>query len=122
EGGAVFGGIQKLVGVPAGGARTSLGFAIADDATDDQIRIVERGAVGVEQGVAELSAFMNGARSFRCDVAWDAVRPGKLADQAFDSVAVELDVRIGFGVGTFQIAVREDAGAAVTRTNDVDHV
>src|ERR1700730_698019 len=120
--GAVFGGIQKLVGVPAGGAVTSLGFAIADDATDDQIRIVERGAVGVEQGVAELSAFMNGARSFRSDVAWDAVRPGKLAEQAFDSVAVELDVRIGFGVGTFQIAVREDAGAAVTRTNDADHV
>ena len=41
--------VEKLVAVPAGGERTSLGFAVADDAGDDQIGIVERGAERMRQ-------------------------------------------------------------------------
>src|ERR1700728_1153255 len=52
-------GIQKLVGVPTGSQRTSFPFAIANDAGNDQIRIVESGAIGVNQEIAELPAFVN---------------------------------------------------------------
>ena len=51
--------IQKLVGVPTGGKRAGFRLAVADDAGDDQIRIVESGAIGVDQGIAQFSAFVN---------------------------------------------------------------
>ena len=35
---------------------------------------------------------------------------------------VLLDVRVDLGVGAFEIGVRDQAGAAVTRADDVDHV
>ena len=41
--------VQKLVGVPTGGQRAGFRLAIADDAGDDQIRIVEGSAIGVGQ-------------------------------------------------------------------------
>jgi len=41
--------VQKFVGVPTGGQRTSFRLAVADDAGDDQIRIVEGGAIGMSQ-------------------------------------------------------------------------
>ncbi len=41
--------VQKFVGVPTCGQRASFRFAVADDAGDDQIRIVEGGAIGMSQ-------------------------------------------------------------------------
>jgi hypothetical protein len=46
---AVARGVQKFVGVPTGGQRTSFSLAVADDAGDDQMRIVEGRAISVEQ-------------------------------------------------------------------------
>ena len=46
---AIARGIQKLVGVPTGGKRAGFRLAVADDAGDDQIRIVEGRAIGVDQ-------------------------------------------------------------------------
>ena len=54
--------------MPAGGLRADLGFAVADDAGDQQVRIVE----GLRQRVAELAAFMDRSRRFGGDVARDA--------------------------------------------------
>ena len=47
--GAVACRVQELVRVPAGCQRSRLGLAIADDAGDQQIGVVEGGAVGVRQ-------------------------------------------------------------------------
>ena len=57
--GAITRGIKELVGVPTGGERTGFGFSVANDATDDQIRVVEGGAIGMGQRIAEFAAFMN---------------------------------------------------------------
>ena len=46
---AVAGRVEELVAVPAGGERPGLRLAVADDAGDDQVRVVERGPVGVAQ-------------------------------------------------------------------------
>ena len=55
--------VEELVRVPAGGERAGLGLAVADDAGDDQVGVVERGAVGVRQRVAELAALVDRARA-----------------------------------------------------------
>src|SRR5260221_10665165 len=60
--GAVAGWIQELVGVPARGERSRLGLAIAHHATNEQVRIVECGAVSVSKGVSKFAAFVNGTR------------------------------------------------------------
>jgi len=120
--GAVGGGIKELVGMPACGERTGLGFAVADDAGDDEIGIVEGCSIGVDEGVSELAAFVDGAGSFGRDVAGDSVGPAELAEEALDAVAIPLDVRIDFGVGAFEIGVRHEARTAVSGTNDVDHI
>jgi hypothetical protein len=52
--GAVGRRVEELVAVPAGGERAGLGLAVADDAGDDQVGIVERRAEGVAE--ARLSS------------------------------------------------------------------
>jgi len=47
--------IQKLVGMPTRGKCTRLRLAVPDDAGDDQIRIVECRAVGMDQGIAQFT-------------------------------------------------------------------
>ena len=114
--------IEKLVGVPAGGERAGFRLAVADDAGDDQIRIVEGRAIGVDQRIAQFAAFMDRAGRFRRDMTGNAVRPGELAKQPLQSVSAALDRRIALGVGPFEIAVRHQARTAMTGTDDVDHV
>ena len=57
--GAVAGGVQELVSVPAGSQWTGFGFAVADYRCHDEIGVIERRAVGVRESVAEFSAFVN---------------------------------------------------------------
>src|SRR5580704_16662839 len=57
--------IQKLDALPTSFERASLSFAIADDASHDQIRIVERRSQSVDQRIAQFSAFMHGVRRMR---------------------------------------------------------
>ena len=54
--------VEEFVGVPAGRQRAGLRLAVADDAGDDQVGIVEGRAVGVDQRVAQLAAFVDRAR------------------------------------------------------------
>ena len=77
---AVAGWIEEFVGMPTGGESAGFRFAVANNATDDQIGIVESGAIGVCQRIAEFTAFMDRAGRFRRDVAGNPVRPGKLPE------------------------------------------
>src|SRR5665213_243480 len=72
--------------------------------------------------IAEFAAFMDRPRRFRRDMAWNAVRPGKLAEQPPQSVPAPLDRRIMLRVGTFKIAMRYNPRTAVTGSDDIDHV
>ena len=60
--------------MPARGQRPGLGLAVADDAEDDEIAVVERRPERVDEGVAELAALVDRARRLRRDVAADAAR------------------------------------------------
>src|SRR6202043_3102132 len=119
---AVACGIQKFVGMPTSRESPGLSFAVADDATDDQIRIVEGGSIRMRHRVAQFAAFMNGAGGLRRYVTGNSMRPGKLAKEPLQSVPAALYRRITLGVRAFEIAVGHDTRAAVARTNDVDHV
>ena len=46
----------------------------------------------------------------------------KLAEEALQARGVLRHVRIDLGVGPFQVDVRDDRGAAVSRAGQVDHV
>ena len=75
--------VEELVAVPAGGQRPRLGLAVADDAGDDQIGIVKGCAVGVRQGVAQLTAFVDRAGCLRGDMAGDAAGERELHEEPF---------------------------------------
>ncbi len=108
--------------MPTGGTGSGFGFAVSDDAGDDQIGIVVGRAVGVQKRVAEFAAFVNGAGSFRRDVTGNSVGPGELAEQPLDSVRVEFDVGVDLRVRAFEVGVRNDAGTTVARADDVHHI
>ncbi len=119
---AVAGRVEELVAVPAGGERPRLRLAVADDAGDDQVGIVERRPVGVAQGVAELAALVDAARRLRGDVAGDAAGEAELLEQPPHPLRVLADLRIDLAVGPFEVGVGDQRRAAVPRADDVDHV
>ena len=74
--------------MPARRQRSGLRLAVADDAGDDQIGIVEGRAVGMREGIAEFAAFMDRARRLRRDVARDAAGERELREEALHALFV----------------------------------
>ena len=107
--------VEELVAVPARGQRAGLRLAVADHAGHEQVRVVERRAVGVRQRVAELAALVDRAGRLRRDVAGDAARERELAEQPPHALLVLRDVRVDLAVGALEPGVGDEAGAAVAR-------
>jgi len=63
--------VEELVRVPRRRQRAGLGLTVADDARDNELGVVQGGAVGVRQGVAKLAAFVDGPRRLRGHVGRD---------------------------------------------------
>ena len=119
---AVGGRVEELARVPAGRQRPGLGLAVADHAGHDQVRVVERGPVGVHERVAELAALVDGARRLRRRVRGDAAGEGELPEQPGHSPGVLGDARVELAVGAFEIGVGHHAGPAVPGPANVDDV
>src|SRR5215469_18319351 len=77
--------IEEFVGMPARRQRSSFRFAVADDAGNDQIGVVERRSVGVRDGIAELAAFVYRTWRLRRHVAGDATGERELGEQTLHS-------------------------------------
>ena len=114
--------IEKLVGLPGGRQRARFGLAVADDAGDDQPRIVERGAEGVAQRISEFPALVDGTGRRRRDMARNAARKGELLEEPFHPGFVLADVGINLAVAALEIGVGDQRRAAVAGAGDVDHV
>ena len=115
-------GVQELVRVPRRRQRPRLCLAVADDAGDDQVGVVEGRAIGMGDRVAELAALVDGAGGLGRGMAGDAAREGELLEEDADALLVLGDVGIELGVRPLEVRVRDHAGAAVPGAADVDHV
>jgi hypothetical protein len=119
---AVVRGVEELVRMPAGRERPGLRLAVADHAAGQQPGVVEHGAVRVQQRIAQLAAFMDGARRFRRHVAGNAARKRELREEALEPLRIARDVRIHLAVRAFQVGAGDHAGPAVARPGDEDRV
>ncbi len=120
--GTVVGRVQELVRMPGGGQRPGFRFTVADDASHQQVRVVEGRPIGVGEGVAEFSALVNRARRLRGHMAGDAAGERELPEQSAHPLAVAGDVRIDLAVGALQPRVGHHAGAPVSRPAHVHGV
>ena len=120
--GAVLRRIEEFVGVPARRQRSGFGFAVPDHGGDDEIGVVERGAIGMRKRIAEFAALMDRARRFRRDMARNAAREGELGEEPLQPVLVLRNVGVDLAVRPLEIGVRHQPRAAVAGPGDVDHV
>src|ERR1700737_1977758 len=72
--GAVGDRVEELVRMPAGGEWARLRFTVPDHAEDLEVRVIEGGAVGVGERVAELAPFVDRSGGLRSIVAGEATR------------------------------------------------
>ena len=112
--------VHELVGLPAGGQRAGLGFAVADDGRHEQARVVEDCAVSVGQSVAELATLMDGARGLRRVMGRNAARVRELTEELRQALLIVGDVRTNLEVGAVQVGLCGAGRAAVARAHD-DH-
>jgi hypothetical protein len=66
--------VEERGAPPGTSQRPRLRFPVPDHRGDDQIRVVEGGAEGMGQHIAQLAALVNGARRWHTDVAGDTAR------------------------------------------------
>lgn len=114
--------IEKLVGMPCGGERSRLRLAIADDAGDDEIGIVEHCAERMAERIAQFAALVDRAGALGRCVTGDSARKGKLDKQLPQPGLILADIGIDLAVSAFKISVSHDSRAAAARAGDVNHV
>ena len=119
---AVGGRIEKLVGMPRRGQRSGFRLAIADDAGDDEIGIVEHRPERMAERIAQLAAFVDRARALRRCVAGNAAGKRKLNEELPQPGLILADVGIDLAVSALEIGVAHDGRAAVPGAGDVNHV
>ena len=119
---AVGGGVEELVRVPGGGQRPGLGLAVADHAGDDQVGVVEHGAEGMAERVAQLAAFVDRTRALGRGVARDAAGKRELPKQLLQAGFVAADLGVDLAVAAFQVGVAHHRRAAMAGARDIDHV
>src|SRR5579875_2232359 len=108
--------------MPARGQRSGLCFAVSDNARDDQIRVVERGAIGMREGVTELAALMHRTRRLRCHVAGNSPGKRELGKEAFHAFSIAGNVRVNLAIRALKISVRNQPRATMAGAGYVDHV
>ncbi len=114
--------IDELVRVPGGRERAGLGLSVADHAGHDEIGVVEAGAIGMRQAVAQLAALVDGPGGFRGDVRADLAGEGELLEELAHSLRVFALVRVDLRVGAFEIGRAEHARRAVPGAGHEDDV
>ena len=114
--------VKEFVGLPGGRQGTRFGFAVADDARDDEPWVVECGAKGVAERISEFAALVDGPGCRWRDMARDAARKRELLEKPFHSGFVLADVGIDLAVAPLEVGVGDQRRATVAGTGDVDHV
>ena len=114
--------VEELIRVPGGGQRPGLCLAITHHTGSDQVRVIERRAVSVGERIPQLTTFVNRARCLRCHMAGNAAGKRELFEQFSHPFSILTDVGVELAIGAFKIGVGHQAGAAVTRPGEIDHL
>ena len=114
--------IEKLVGMPRSGERPGFRLAIADNAGDDEIGIIEHRPERMAQRIAQLAALVNRARALRRCMAGNSSGKRKLSKELLKPGLVLADVWIDLAIGALEISVGDDGRAAMPGAADVNHV
>src|SRR6185437_16317930 len=112
--GAVGDRVEELVRVPAGREGPGLGLAVADDAGDDEVGVVEGRAERVRERVPELASLVDRSGRLGCDVRRDAAGKRELTEQRAEAVLAGADMRVDLAVGAFEVGVGHEPWPAVT--------
>ena len=120
--GAVGDGVDELVALPGGGQGAGLGLTVAHHTGGNQVGVVHHRAEGVGQGVAQLTALVDGAGGLGAHVAGDAAGEGELAEEPLHALLVLAHVGIYLAVCPLQIGLGHHGLAAVAGTGQIDHV
>ena len=115
-------GVDELVELPRGCERAGLCFAIADDAGRDEFGVIGHCTEGVREGVAQLAALVDGARSFGRNVGGDAAGEGKLLEELLHTFLVAGDVGVNLLIAAVQPVLSDHSVSAVTGAGDVYHI
>jgi hypothetical protein len=108
--------------MPSSGQRTRLRLAIADDAGDDEIGIVEHRPERMAERIAQLAALVDRARALRRCVAWNSSGKRKLEKELPKPGLILADIGINLAVSALEISIAHDGRAAVPGAGDVNHV
>src|SRR5450759_2042073 len=108
--------------MPRRGQRSGFRLAIADDAGDNEIGIVEHRPERMAERVAQLAALMDRARTLRRCVAGHASRKRELNKELPKPRLVLADVGIDLAVSALEIRVADNRRTAVPGAGDVNHV
>src|SRR6266699_3343783 len=108
--------------MPGGSGRSSLRFAITDDAGHNQVGIIHGSSKGGCQGIAQLPSLVNSSWNTWIEMAWKSAGPGKAAHKVFNSSAIERQLWIEFMQGAFYIQVCQIRGSTMPRSRDQKHI
>ena len=113
--------VEEFRRVPGGRGGSGLGLAIADDAGDNQIGIVEGRPEGGRQGIAQFTAFVDGAGRARGEVAGKPARPGECLDQFRQTVAIQGVRGVVVGECSLEVQMRQVGRRPVPGAGDQHH-
>ena len=108
--------------MPARRERPGLRLAVADDAGDEQVGVVEGGAEGVHERVAELAALVDRAGRLRRGVARDPAGEGELAEELAQPFLPVGHLRVQLAVRPLEVGVGHVRRPAVAGAGDEDRV
>ena len=119
---AIGDGVEKFVGVPGGGQRARLRLAVAHHTGGNQVRVIEHGAKGMGQRIAQLTALVDRARGIRGHMGLDAAGEGELLEQTLQALLVLTDIGVDLTIGAVEVIHRDHTVAAVAGAREIDHI
>src|SRR6185437_10504167 len=102
--------------------RAGFRFAITNDGGNNQVRIVEGGAIRVRQSVTQLTALVNRTWRLGCNMARHPPWETELLEQFPHPFLVLGKVGIHFAIRSLKIGVCHQSWPTVSRPGNVDHV
>ncbi len=115
-------GVYQFVGLPRRSKRARLRFTIAHHSYSQEARVIQHGTISVRKRVAQLAAFVNGTRSLRRKVAWNATGIRELTEKLLQARLIIGDVRANLAVRAIKQGLRRASRSAVARTHQEDRV